>query len=141
RGRRGRSAGGAPRPTGAKPPAIGSDADGPAVLLTVDNLGVSDAVRAELAARLQKRAGVAPERLAVTATHTHTAPMLTGVAPTLFGEPIPPAHQEHLDRYTRALTDKLEQVALAALKDRAPARLFWGRGPVGFAKNRRTKAR
>src|SRR5262249_45189110 len=47
--------------------------------------------------------------------------------------------QERIDRYTREFTDKLEQVALAALKDRRPARLAWGVGKVTFAVNRRTK--
>ena len=66
--------------------------------------------------------------------------MLTNVCPTLFGVPIPPEHQKNIDRYTQELTDKLEQVALAALKDLKPARLAWGIG-IGstFATNRRTK--
>jgi putative membrane-bound dehydrogenase-like protein len=111
----------------------------PAVLLTVDNLGVPASLVQEVAACLAKKAGIRPERLAVTATHTHTAPMLRGVAPTLFGQPIPREHQQHIDRYTAELTDKLEQVALAALADRKPARLSWGIGSIDFAVNRRTK--
>jgi putative membrane-bound dehydrogenase-like protein len=111
----------------------------PAVLLTVDNLGVPAYLAREVAARLAKKAGIRPGRLAVTATHTHTAPMLRRVAPTLFGQPIPQEHQQHIDRYTEELTHKLEQVALAALADRKPARLSWGVGTVGFAVNRRTK--
>jgi putative membrane-bound dehydrogenase-like protein len=110
----------------------------PAVLLTVDNLGVPAYLVEAVASRLAK-AGVRRERLAVTATHTHTAPMLRGVAPTLFGQPIPKEHQERIDRYTAELTDKLEQVVRAALADRKPARLSWGVGTVGFAVNRRTK--
>ncbi len=110
----------------------------PAVLITVDNLAIPASMVEEVAGRL-KKAGVKPERLAVTATHTHTAPMLTNVCPTLFGVPIPPEHQKHIDRYTRELTDNLEKVALAALKDRAPAELTWGIGTVKFAANRRTK--
>src|SRR5207244_304887 len=43
-----------------------------------------------------------------------------------------------IDRYTDELVDKLEQVALAALKDRRPSQLAWGRGAVEFARNRRT---
>ncbi|MBS0266861.1 MAG: HEAT repeat domain-containing protein [Planctomycetes bacterium] len=114
--------------------------DGPAaVLLTVDNLGVSDAVTTEVGRRLQRQAGLDPQRLAITFTHTHTAPMLTGVTPTLFSLPIPPEHQAHIDQYTRELTDKLEQVALAALRDLQPARLAWGIGQVDLAVNRRTK--
>jgi putative membrane-bound dehydrogenase-like protein len=109
----------------------------PAVLVTVDNLGVPAGIVRELARRLEKK-GVAADRLAVTATHTHTAPMLTNVCPTLFGTPIPKEHQQHIDRYTREFTDQLEKVALAALADRKSARLSWGVGTVGFAINRRT---
>ncbi len=111
----------------------------PAVLMTVDNVGIPAAITEEIAARLEKKAKVSRERLAITATHTHTAPMLKGTLPTLFGMPIPKEHQEHIDRYTTELTDKLEKVALTALEDRKPARLRWGIGQVGFAINRRTK--
>jgi len=95
----------------------------PTVLLTVDNLGLPSYLVQEVAARLAQKAGVRRERLALTASHTHTAPMLKGVAPTLFGQPIPMEHQAHIDRYTKELTDKLEEAALTALADRKPARL------------------
>jgi putative membrane-bound dehydrogenase-like protein len=130
---------GVTQPIWAKALALGLPDEAPAVLITVDNLCVPDYLVADVAARLHKQVGIPCERLAVTSTHTHTAPMLRNVAPTLFGMPIPPEHQNHIDRYTRELTDNLEKVALAALKDRAPARLFWGIGSVGFARNRRTK--
>src|SRR5438270_13261656 len=55
---------GVTQPIFAKALAIGDDADGPALLLTVDNLRVSDAIRTELSTRL-KRPGIAPARLAV----------------------------------------------------------------------------
>src|SRR5579883_701399 len=119
--------------------ALAIDDGTPAVVITVDNLGIPARVVEEVATRLQKKTKLPRERLAITATHTHTAPMLAGVAPTLFGMPIPKEHQEHIDRYTADLTDKLEKVALAALADRKPARLSWGIGKVGFAINRRTK--
>ncbi len=119
--------------------ALAIDDGTPVVLITVDNLGIPARMVEEIAARLAKKAKLPRERLAITATHTHTAPMLTGVAPTLFGMPIPKEHQQHIDRYTVELTDKLEKVALAALADKKPARLSWGIGKVGFAINRRTK--
>ncbi len=119
--------------------ALAIDDGTPAVLITVDNLGIPARMVEEIAARLAKKAKLPRQRLAITATHTHTAPMLTGVAPTLFGMPIPKEHQQHIDRYTAELTDKLEKVALAALADKKPARLSWGIGKVGFAINRRTK--
>src|SRR5436190_7925671 len=51
----------------------------PAVLITVDNLGIPAYLVEEVAARLGKKAGLGRNRLAITATHTHTAPMLKGV--------------------------------------------------------------
>lgn len=111
----------------------------PAVLITTDNLGIPATVVNDVAVRLQKSVGLKRERFTVTATHTHTAPMLTGVAPTLYSLPIPADHQAHIDRYTKELTDKIEQVALAALKDLQPSSLSWGMGTVKFAINRRTK--
>ncbi|MEI6326324.1 MAG: hypothetical protein WCO91_12795, partial [Gemmataceae bacterium] len=68
----------------------------PAVLITVDSLGVS----AHLHSLLQKRLALRPGRLVIAASHTHTAPMLVGVCPTLFGMPIPHDHQNHIQQYT-----------------------------------------
>ena len=119
--------------------AIGGDKKSLAVLITVDNVAVPASMREEVATRLAKKAGLRNERLALCSTHAHTAPMLSGVCPNLFGADIPPDQQERIDRYTRELTDKLEQAALAALKDRQPATLAWGQTKAGFAANRRTK--
>lgn len=105
------------------------------VLIAVDNLGVPATMTAEIA----KRLNVPPEKLAICATHTHTAPMLNGIAPAIFGQPIPQEHQQHIDQYTREFADRLAAVAKVALADRKPGKLSWGVGTVGFAINRRTK--
>lgn len=123
----------------AKAFAIGDEKNGPAIIVTVDNLGVSDQITSEVAERLGKKIGLKRERFTLTATHTHTAPMLRDVCPTLFGVAIPPEHQAHIDQYTREFTDNIEKVALAAFKDIRPAEVAWGVGEVGFAANRRTK--
>src|SRR6185369_16641604 len=107
----------------AKALAIGSDKDGVGLLITVDKLAVPDYLRNELLSRLARKRVVSPEHLALCSTHTHTAPMLKNVCPTIFGAAIPPDQQERIDRYTRELTDKLEKVARAALRNRKPARL------------------
>jgi len=122
----------------AKALAIGTDREGPAILVTVDNTGVPKPVRDEVAARLAKRK-IDPRRVTVCSTHTHSAPYLAGYLPTLFGAPLPAEHQAHVDRYTRDLTDAIEQAALQALKNRRPGRLSWAQGQAGFAANRRTK--
>ncbi len=121
----------------AKALAMGSDEEGPAVLVTVDNCGVPAAMREEVLRRLRAKSKVTGERFAVASSHTHCAPMLLGILPNLFGMDIPAEHLRAIERYTRELTDKMEQVALAALADRKPSQLAWGVGKVGFAANRR----
>lgn len=130
---------GVTQPIWAKALAIASATDEPTLLVTTDNLGIPASMCDEVAKRLADKIGLKRERLAITATHTHTAPMLRGVAPTLFGQPIPDEHWQHIDRYTKELTDHLEQVALDAWKNRQPAHLTWGVGTAKFAINRRTK--
>ncbi|MSU57035.1 MAG: c-type cytochrome [Pedosphaera sp.] len=122
----------------AKAIAIGSDKEAPAILITVDNTGVPKHVHDEVVARLAKKK-IDPSRIAICSSHSHTTPYLAGYLPTLFGEPLPPEHQAHVDRYTRELTDAIEHVALEALKNRKPGRLSWAQGKAGFAANRRTK--
>src|SRR5207248_5274328 len=123
----------------AKALAIEDDSGKPVVLIAVDNVGVPANLVDELATRLEKKIELPRDHLLVTATHTHTGPMLKSMLATLFGQPIPKDHQERIDRYTAEFTDKLEQVTLAAPADRRPAQLSWGIGAVGFAANRRTK--
>jgi hypothetical protein len=130
---------GTAQPIRAEALAIGSDEQGASLLVTVDNLGVPDAMTTELAARLKRRAGIARERLALGSSHTHCAPCLPGVAPNIFGKPIPADQQSRVDRYASTLLDRLELVCLEALKDRRPALLAWGQGSVDFAINRRTR--
>src|SRR5262245_61939433 len=110
-----------------------------AVLMAAHALGIPADIYDELARRPETKAGAKEERLAVTATHTHTGPMLRGANPTIFGLPIPKEHQANIDKYTPVFLDKLEAAALDALKDLKPAKLEWGVGKVTFAINRRTK--
>ena len=94
----------------AKALAFGTDADGPRILITLDNLGVPGRMTDELAARLASK-GITRDGLAICASHTHSAPLLTGVAPNIFSSDIISEQQATIDRYTRDLVDKLEQLA------------------------------
>jgi len=112
--------------------AMGDDAgEGPAVLLAVDCGAVPPAIRDEVFHRLQAKAHVKPERFMLCNSHTHAGPDLAGMG-SLSG-----VEHEHLARYAKELTEKLEQVVLKALAARQPARLDWTAGSVGFAANRR----
>ncbi|MBI4601778.1 MAG: dehydrogenase, partial [Planctomycetes bacterium] len=115
------------------------EGDGPPLLLlAVDSIGVPAVVTEEVAERVRRKTGLPRERLALASTHSHTAPCLKGNLETLFGVPVPPDHQERIDRYTRELTDKLERAALDALAGKERCTLAWAVGRAGFATNRRT---
>jgi hypothetical protein len=124
------------QPIFAKALAIGTDAEGPAILISADNCGLPTHIRETLLKRLEKK-GITPDKLAICVSHSHSAPKLAGNLNNMFGKDIPAEQQAHIDRYTGEFVNKLEKVALAALKNRKPARLSWGKTSVNFATNRR----
>jgi neutral ceramidase len=120
----------------AKALAFGADQQQPSVLITTDLIGVSAAIVDAVARRLEP-AEIDRARLAITASHTHTGPSISGMLPHIFSSPITTDEARVIDRYSTELTDKLAGVALAALADRRPARVEWGQGTARFAANRR----
>jgi hypothetical protein len=122
----------------AKALVIGSDEQKPAILITVDTCGIPTSLRDDLATRLAAR-GIDPTRVAVCCSHTHSAPLLEGYVPNLFGGPMKLEEQARIHRYTVEFQQALEKVALEALKNRQTSRLSWGQGTAMFAANRRTK--
>jgi len=122
----------------AKALAISAGGGPPLVLLAIDSLGVRMPMVDEVAARLEKKLGIPRSHVALTFTHSHTAPKVNGASDNIFSTPIPAAHQAHIDRYTEDLADWLEQAATQAVHDRRPARLEWAVGRWDLAKNRRT---
>ncbi|MFM7071776.1 MAG: neutral/alkaline non-lysosomal ceramidase N-terminal domain-containing protein, partial [Planctomycetota bacterium] len=111
--------------------------DGPAVLLTLENCGLTPPMRKAVVDALSEQAGIRDERIVIAVSHTHTGPALRDWAPFLFSEDIPADHQRHIDQYTDEVVRRLVQVAKDALAARRPGRLAWGQGQVGFAANRR----
>ena len=107
-----------------------------AVLITADLIGVPGSLSDGIAKRLSD-AGVERGAFAISATHTHTGPSLTGVLPYIFNSPATPPQQAAIDRYTTRLAALLEKVARSALADRRPSQLAWTQGRAGFAANRR----
>lgn len=124
----------------AKALAMGSDAAGVSLLLTVDNVGVPGHITEAVYEKVAAQFPVRRENFALASSHTHTAPMLRGTLPFLFSQDIPVEHQERVDRYTATMVRKLAEVALRALGDLRPAFVGWGEGRAGFALNRRNPA-
>jgi hypothetical protein len=120
----------------AKALAIAWNDEPPAVVLTVDNVGVPGSLRAEVLAALKEQ-HVEDARFAVCSTHTHCAPMLNGVLGNLFGADLSADDQAKVDRYTNDLRDWLIKAARNAIAAMKPAKLEMGHGEVKFAGNRR----
>ena len=120
----------------AKALAIGTDVEGPAILISLDNCGLPAHLRPALLKRLAPH-GITDEKLSICASHTHSAPKLADYLDNMFGADIPPEQQAKIERYTRELLDHLEQAALQALRTRQPAQLRWGQTTCDFAQNRR----
>ncbi|MGI9455958.1 MAG: neutral/alkaline non-lysosomal ceramidase N-terminal domain-containing protein, partial [Aeoliella sp.] len=118
--------------------AISQEDEPPVVIIAVDSLGVRMPLVDEVARRLKSQFGIPRNRFALTFTHSHSTPKVNGAADNIFSQRIPIPHQKHIDHYTQFLTDCIEKAAADAVESRQPARLAWGVGRVGFAKNRRT---
>ncbi len=123
----------------AKALAIGSNREGPAILITLDNCGISEGTWREVRSRLAKSAKIRADRIVIASSHTHSGPATKDWAPNIFVRDLTPEEQGAIDRYTAALITNLEQVALEALKNRRPGALSWSSGTAQFAANRRTR--
>ncbi len=109
----------------------------PIVLMTVDTLGIPAEIRRKVVDAVASL-GVENSGLAITATHTHSAPIIHGCAPNILGRDFTPEEQQHIDRYSVEFTTKLIDVAKQCLRDTQPVTLSWSVGRVDFAKNRRS---
>ena len=129
---------------GAKALAFGSDH--PSILITVDLLGIPARITAKLSQQLSQKMGIDPAQLLICASHTHGGPEVGNALNVLeyrgdhFSDSLLALNQlVHIAQYTENLSEKLEEVAMAALKNRKTAFVEWGQGQAGFAANRRTK--
>lgn len=111
-------------------------AERPAVLVALDNCGITAEIQSKLAARL-RRLGVTSQRLVVAATHTHNAPTLEGYAPIVWAGRATEAQQNRVQAYTEWVVAKMAEAVSAAIESRQPMELSWSQGRAGFGGNRR----
>ncbi len=129
----------------AKALAFGNDAQHPSVLITVDLVGITERITSKLKQALSKKAGIDPAQVVICASHTHGGPEIGNLLNILqyreggYSDSLLSLDQSvHIAQYTEMLSQKLEEVSLAALKNRKPALVAWGQGQAFFANNRRT---
>jgi hypothetical protein len=106
-----------------------------AVLVTTDLIGLSRAVAEPVCERIQARTKLARSQILLSASHTHSAPILRLEERADPG--MTPDDARNIVAYTRALQDKLVEVAAQALAGLEPAKLSLGSGVAHFAMNRR----
>lgn len=134
------------QPIAAKALALGSDAQHPSLLITVDLVGIPWHITKSVADFLAKEKGINPAQVAIYASHTHAGPEVGNLINILqyrdgnFTDSLLALGQLiHIAKYTEWLTQQLKAVAVAALNNRKPAYISWGQGQAQFATNRRTK--
>jgi neutral ceramidase len=105
-------------------------------VITMDLIGVPRNVRLHVAEQVQKQYGIAPERLAINASHTHSGPELR--TSHLQGTDDPARREAEAHSYTDKLQNTLVSLVGEALKKSAPATLHYSKARCGVAMNRRT---
>lgn len=130
----------------AKALAFGTDEEERSVFITVDLVGIPGSIWKELAETLSAKVGLAPSNLVISSSHTHGSPEVGNLMNILqyrgemFSDSLLSREQlSHIAAYRQRLLEKLETVAINALKDRKPSLVSWGQGQAQFAKNRRTE--
>ncbi len=122
-------------PVHAKALALEDSSGKKSVLVTADLLGFTKRLSQVVAKRAQEKYGLARESILFNASHTHSGPVIDRQLAVAYL--IDDKQWAAIDRYTKALEDKLVDVIGQALKKMQPASLSFGRTKAGFAANRR----
>lgn len=108
-----------------------------AVLITLDLVGISPQLSAEIAAILKQRHGLERRQLALCTSHTHSGPVVYQNLAPLHELIVDPEQHALIVAYAATLRDNILKAVEAALADLKPAQLSWGSGTATFGVNRR----
>jgi neutral ceramidase len=123
----------------AKALALDDGSGRPAVLVTMDILGVPADVAARIAEKVRAQYAIPRDRLILSCSHTHGGPMLAEARRAIVGPRISPEEWEDVVRYTRWFEDRVVEAVGLAIKAQRPASVQLGRTKAEFAMNRRLK--
>jgi hypothetical protein len=119
----------------AKALALQDEQGGKLVFVTLDLIGVPQAMRRAVADRAEKQFHLPPANLVMNASHTHSGPSLRTTPLTEKDKDDPRARDAW--EYTQRLQEDILGIIGKSLADMQPARLTWNKARCGFAMNRR----
>ena len=105
------------------------------IIVTTDLIGLPRAITDVVSARLARDHSIPRTGILFNSSHTHTGPVVRSNLTTMFD--LNDADRAYVEAYGRELTDKLTQVAAAALARLTPVNLTYAAGEAQFAMNRR----
>lgn len=106
------------------------------VIVGSDILGFTRELSERIKQRVKRDLGIPPESVLLNSSHTHSGPVIEGSLMPLY--PIEGTEQvEKIRNYTADFEEKVFLAIQGAVSDQKPARLYYGKGVVRFALNRR----
>ncbi|MEA1951739.1 MAG: neutral/alkaline non-lysosomal ceramidase N-terminal domain-containing protein, partial [Planctomycetota bacterium] len=106
------------------------------LILSSDLLGIPKGMYDKFCRSLSKKYGFGRDRLMLTASHTHSGPVLRDMLSDVY--PLDDRQRALINEYTDWLHKTVMQTIGRAVLELAPVTLSAGRGQAGFALNRRT---
>src|SRR5262245_46180027 len=105
------------------------------VLVTTDLIGIPRHVSVDVSAEVEKRFGIGRAELMLTASHTHSGPVVRENLLDMYG--LSREEMDRVDAYTKKLKTDLVELVGAAIKNLEPSTLSFAHGKATFAVNRR----
>lgn len=105
------------------------------VLVTTDLIGIPRALGEAVAAEAEKKHGLKRANLILSASHTHSGPVIRENLVDMY--PMTKEQAAKVEEYTRKLQSDLVAVIGESMKELKPAALKYGAGMATFAVNRR----
>jgi hypothetical protein len=133
--RRSRASQGVALPLHAKALALRAGGGQPAVLVTVDLLGVTARMTDAVAGSVSRLHHIPRANLLFNASHTHCGPVVDEQLSVAYG--LSSQQWDAIRAYTTGLERVLVSLVGTAVSRLAPAAVRWGRGAAQFAANRR----
>lgn len=105
------------------------------VLITMDLLGIPQALSIDIRSGLQEKLGFEKSQIILNSSHTHSGPVLSNALFDIY--PLTPKEIRIIDRYSKKLINQIIEVVQSAHAQLEPVQIFSGNGVTRFQVNRR----